>query len=1595
MKNTGKFLEDYYRHFSAEDLQGYGPDTLQRRALHHLEVADARRPGHIATGILTESDASVVTIATDNMPYLVNSVAAELTRQNAAIRLVVHPIFAVLRDRDTHRIVDIHLLPSPGATPHFESTDGTEVCEESWIAVEINRLGDAAAGGKLVAGLSTVLADVRAVAADASAMHRRAIEAVDAMETHPGTGGTQEMQQAKDLLRWMDDGNFTFLGYIDYDVPGGGGHDPLTSRPSSGLGLLRESRQGIRQPRPAPPGLRRPLGQRLLTLTKADWRSTVLRPSYLDQIAIKSYGMDGKVNRERHFLGLFAPSAYNQPVSEVPIVRDKVDEVLQRCAFAPESHSEETLQAVLESYPRDELFQIDVDDLLATAQGIVHLQERRRTRLFLRPDTYGRFVSALVFLPRDRYNTAVRQRIEHELGRSFQTNTIEFTTLLSESALARVFFRIWLPSGRKVPHLDVPALERRLVVAVRSWAEGIEEVMRERFPAQEATRLAMLWSEAFPEGYRVGYTVEDAVDDVVRFETLDLQEAGRPAVDDPVVSVRIPAATATTLAEDARIKLYFAKPRSLSRILPFFHNLGLEVLDQRPFGIRRGDGQEFLLYDLGLKYPSGVDPLKTSGLLADSFRAAIRGDIESDSFDGLVLTEGIEWQRVVILRSYAKYLLQLGTTNSYGFMAESLLANVRVTHALLGLFQISFDPDIGGTDRAQGIEIARKELSAAIDEVPALNADRLLRTFMNLVGATLRTNYFQNRHYLSYKFDPSALAECPPPRPKYEIWVYSPRVEGLHLRFGAIARGGLRWSDRREDFRTEILGLVKAQTVKNAVIVPTGAKGGFFPKRLPDPVMDRGAWLAEGRESYRIFIRGMLDITDNLCPADTGKMLVPPRHVVCHDGEDSYLVVAADKGTATFSDTANELAREYGFWLGDAFASGGSVGYDHKEMGITAKGAWESVKMHFSELGIDVQGEDFTVAGIGDMSGDVFGNGMLLSRHIRLVAAFDHRHIFLDPQPDAAASFAERRRLFDLPRSSWADFDASVISNGGGIYPRQAKSIDITDEVRDALGLEDGTAAMAPQELLKAILLAPVDLLYNGGIGTYVKASSEAHAEAGDKANDSIRVNGNELRAKVVVEGGNLGITQRGRIEAALGGVILNTDAIDNSAGVDCSDHEVNIKILVENMIDAGRITAGERADFLHSLTDDVGELVLKTNADQNTLLVNDLYRVGPWSPGFERMMDWLESAAGLDRTLEALPGTEELQARLATGRGLTSPELAVLCAYAKTELAGALNASDLADDPWFKKTVRSYFPALLSERFDADLDTHPLRREIISTVVANDMINTGGITFAFRAMEETEASPAAVARAFVVLRQVFGVDSIMADLAALPPSCPVQNRCAVAEEMRRLLDRGIRWYVTRYGRGEAITDAIERLKPRIDPLWTDLTRYLGDPDMDILDNRLADRLAGIPADLARRAPTFLAGFGLLDLAVISEQIREPVHSIAQVYFAIYARIGVIPLLLMITDLPRRNRWESLARAALRDDVYAAVADMTVAVMQSTGTSGGHGADPLERIAAWERLHEEQMARITETLEQLSKPGQADIASLSVVLKQLRSVVRR
>lgn len=1079
------FLTDYYEHVSEDDVRNYTPETLLERARYHRSLAERREPGQAVIGVLHEADASLLAIVSDDMPYLLPSVTAEIARDTAALRLLVHPTFSVTRDPATHRLTAIDRGPqrtglptgvepsaagSPAEPAAQQNHDGGPLTE-AWTAIEIPRLPDQASAGLLVGRLQKVLDDVRAAAQDAAAIHEELAHGILALAEAATTD--RAAREAEELLRWLEDGNFVFLGYRGHRT----------------LGLLRDT-EPARHPQASTE-----TAAPVLTLTKSARRSTVLRRAYLDEITLVTH--DGGSTSERTFVGLFSPSSTARSAQQIPVIRDTVEEVLRAFGYPATSHHGKELLAVIEAYPRDELFHIDAGQLATHAREILRLQDRHSTRLFLRPDSYGRFMTALVFLPRRRYSTAVRLNIERELREAFGSDAIEFELRLGESAMARVFFRVLLPNATSLLEgapgvVDASVLEPRIIAATRSWAQGLAEALQARYPAEEAARLSRQWSAAFPASYKADYEVEDAVEDISKFESFPPGDSGET---DPLLSVYTRPGTAV-LTEDARIRLYLTRPQSLTQILPFFHNLGLKVLDQRPFDVQRADGRQFFLYDLGLKYPRGVDPLATGDLLAGSFCAAMRGDAESDAFDALVIRERIDWRRVGILRAYAKYLRQLGSTNSYGFIADTLGGNATATHALLELFEAKFDPDSftpdlfdpelfapGSTEgdvfetdsselshRTQAIHVARERLAAAIDAVPVLDADRLLRSLASLVEATLRTNFYLDKPYLSFKLNPSLIPGAPLPRPRFEIWVYSPRVEGVHLRFGPIARGGLRWSDRREDFRTEILGLVKAQTVKNAVIVPTGAKGGFFPKRLPDPAEDRPAWLAEGQESYRTFIRGLLDVTDNLVPDPDGethgRVVAPPR-VVRHDGDDYYLVVAADKGTAAFSDIANALSAEYGFWLGDAFASGGSVGYDHKQMGITARGAWESVRHHFSELMIDSGAEDFTVVGVGDMSGDVFGNGMLLSHHIKLVAAFDHRHILLDPTPDPAESFAERERLFKLPRSSWADYDRTRLSPGGGVFARTDKSIEITEEVRLSLGLEEvagpgGRLAMSP-----------------------------------------------------------------------------------------------------------------------------------------------------------------------------------------------------------------------------------------------------------------------------------------------------------------------------------------------------------------------------------------------------------------------------------------------------------------------------------------------------------------------------------------------------
>ena len=1594
---TPAFVETYYGHVAREDTEGYSAQELEARVGAHLSVGQTRGAGEAKVSVGGHAGTAVVYVVTDDMPFLVDSVTAEVSRQRQAINLVVHPTFIAHRAEDG-TLTDLEPVStavpiSSGDTASLpnlarfllQSEGQTRV--ESWISIEIGGQPSDDAVVALVEGLEKVLADVRDSVEDWPAMRAKAHDIADSLGSVVNGHEVPDLHGASELLRWLDDGNFTFLGYREYDLATQDGEDVLRVRAESGLGLLRQPSVAGQVQMLTASGRAKAREKRALVITKANSRSTVHRAVYLDYIGVKSFDPQGNVNGERRFIGLFASSAYTRSVRSIPVVREKVDAVMKRSGFASDSHSGKDVLTILESYPRDELFQIEPVDLLETVLGILRLQERRRTSIFLRPDIYGRFMSALVFLPRDRYTTGVRLRIEDELKKAFAADAMDFEVRMSESALVRLFYRIRLPKGGDIPAVDKLDLEQRLVLAVRSWPEGIDQAVRGKFADGEAGALSSQWAEAFPPAYRVDFEIEDALEDIEHFRRHD-----EPNHEGPVVKVYVPAATDGEHNVDARLKLYLTEPLSLSRILPVLTNLGLEVVDEKPFAISRGDGRDFFLYDLGLTYPVGADPLRTSDLVAEAYAAVSLGKSESDSFDRLILREGMRWRQVAILRSYAKYLRQLGIPNSYGFISDTLLTNPEVAKALIELFEGSFDPALSDAARVQRTAETRAALTSALERVPTLDADRLLRRFVNVIDSTLRTNYFQGAEHLAFKLFPRTIDGAPYPRPKYEIWVYSPRVEGVHLRFGEVARGGLRWSDRREDFRTEILGLVKAQMVKNAVIVPTGAKGGFFAKKLPDPMLDRNAWMEEGKAAYRIFIRSLLEITDNLVTTAAGQEVVPPRDVVRLDGDDTYLVVAADKGTASFSDIANEISLERGHWLGDAFASGGSVGYDHKAMGITARGAWESVKRHFTELDLDTQTQDFTVVAVGDMSGDVFGNGMLCSRHIRLVAAFDHRHIFLDPNPDSGASFDERRRLFGLARSSWADYDASLISEGGGVHPRESKSIDITPQVRDALALPAGTTRLSPPELLRAILMAPADLFYNGGIGTYVKSSDETHTEVGDRANDAIRVDGSELRVRVVGEGGNLGMTQLGRIEAGLNGILLNTDAIDNSAGVDCSDHEVNIKILVDRLVATGKLDAGERTAFLHSMTEEVADLVLKTNVDQNVLLLNDKQRLTEWSPSFERMMDWLEESADLNREIEFLPSNKELETRLERGQGLTSPELSVLVAYAKIQLATALTATELADDPYFDGTLRDYFPRQLSERFPEEVLIHPLRREIISTVVANDIVNMGGINYAFRVMEETGAPESVVARAFVALREIYALDGFVSSVVALPADFPTEHWCRLQLDMRRLLDRATRWFIAHVGRGTSVQKDVDAFKDTVLSLRDRLGEFLRGRDAERVGEWEARALAwGLPQTLAERYAQQFESFVLLDIALTTAETGIAAEDVARTYYVVFDRFGIDDLLERITKLPRDDRWQALARAALRDDLYATVIDIT----RSAIAAAPEQNDPVARLDAWEALNADNLERVRNMFDEVNSLERDDMASLSVALRLLRSTVRR
>jgi glutamate dehydrogenase len=1568
-----EFVRRYYANVAVNDLRDRSVEFLAAAVHAHWQLAALRPTGEPVVRVYTptrerdgwDSTHTIVEIVNDDMPFLVDTVTMHLDRHGLGLHLVVHPIMRVRRDGDGRLTA---LADEGGGKP------------ESIMHVEVDRETDPDVLRRTRDALLTALADLRAATDDWLPMLGALRHVVDDLATSPPPVGAAELNEGRAFLEWMADQHFTFVGYRRYELAPHEGDEALCPVGGTGLGVLRHAKHEHKTVlADLPPEVRRRVHEKqLLIVTKANSLATIHRPAYLDYVGVKIFGPGGEVVGEHRFLGLWTSSTYTASPIDIPVVRRKVQSVIDRAGFEPQGHDQKDLIAILENYPRDDLFQIDTDSLFDVAMGILHLQERRRVRVFVHREPYGRFISCLVFVPRDRYTTALRLRVAHLLMDAYAATEFEWNARVSESVLARLHFVLHADPAL-TPDVDVAALEARIAAATRSWADDVREALLKTHGEEAGLDRFQKYAAAFPVAYQEEFGARETLADIAQLEQLDA---------DATLAVR--AGTPNNGRLD--FKLYgTGEQPSLSDVLPRLRNMGVVVDDEHPFTVTPANGPTSWIKYFRLRYPptTQLDAGAVQRTFEQAFLAVAQGDAEDDGFNRLVLVAGLAWREVAVLRAYAKYVRQLGTLYSQTYIESTLAEHPDIARRLIELFVARLDP-WSATQGGDAADALARDITASLDAVTSLDEDRILRSLFTLVQATLRTNWFQTddsggtRPAIALKLDPSTIPDVPLPRPMFEVFVYSPRVEGVHLRAGRVARGGIRWSDRREDFRTEVLDLMKAQRVKNVVIVPGGAKGGFVVKE-PPPTTDRDALQAEVVACYRTFIGALLDVTDNLVDS----VVVAPSQVVRYDGDDPYLVVAADKGTATFSDIANEIALARDFWLGDAFASGGSAGYDHKKIGITARGAWESVKRHFRELALDPTRDDFTVAGIGDMSGDVFGNAMLLSPHIRLVAAFDHRHVFLDPDPDPAVSFTERQRLFSRPRSSWDDYDRALLSAGGGVYPRTAKSVPISQPVRERLGLDAAVEVLTPMELIKAVLRAPVDLLFNGGIGTYVKAHTEGHSDVGDKANDALRVDGNELRARVVVEGGNLGLTQPGRIEYAREGGHINTDAIDNSAGVDTSDHEVNIKVLLDGVVRTGELTVGARNALLAEMTDEVAALVLRDNYRQNRALAN----AGAQSAGMvdvhTRFIQDLEREGLLDLSVEQLPDEEALAERSRSGNGLTSPELAVLLAYAKISIEDELLRSSVPDDADFGPALERYFPAPLQARYHAETHAHPLRREIVATVLVNAMVNRAGSTFAFRLAQETGASSADIVRAHEVAWRVFDQESLWRAVERLDNEVPAETQTEMYLESRKLVERASRWFLRNRRRPLPVASTIEFFRDRVGRVAAVLPDALLGGEREWLEQEtavLASR--GVPAEIARRVATLESLYTALDITDLAEQSGRDVEYVTAVYATVGDHLHVDWLRDRIVDLPRDDRWQALARLALREDAYGEHRAVTAALL--AGTDPGFDAETAFKV--WAAGNRPRVDRVLAILDDIRAHGVFDISTLSVALRELRSL---
>ncbi len=1597
---VAEFARRYYEQFPLEELEGrplsdvYGCTLGWWHFIQRFEPSRAKidvfNPSVDADGWIAAG--TVVTILTRAMPFLVDSIRIALNRSKVTIRTVHGCVLETCRDHE-HELVGLGptVFVEEDERESDETTGGPRDCDaqfgatrrEALIYLEIDRHSSQADHQAIADEIAEVLRDVELAVGDFQAMRDRVRALIGELEKSQAISiPDAELSEATDFLSWMLDDHFTFLGFAEVEFVVHGGAMAVREIADSRLGLHKKRERGsqIGYLHEMNPLLVSTLAEpRLLEFSKSSVRSTVHRSAHSDYVTIKRFDEHGDVVGELRFMGLYTSCVYTQSPFDIPVVRTKLRYAMEHAGAEQAIFQGRYLEHVLEGFPRDELFQSTAPELYRTALGVMRMQERKRVRLFVRRGAYGRFVSCLVYIPRDLYTTDLRRRVEEVLAEVFGASELEFTTTFCESVLARTHFVLKVDPDLPVEY-DLDRIEARLVEIAKTWQQKLAEVLSEAFGEEKGAAVAREYEDAFPAAYMDDFEPRVAIADLQAISCLDSKSDIAMhffrSIEEPENRIRF--------------KLFHLDEEvALSDLIPILENLGLRVAGEHPYAIRRQGGRTIWIHDFRLDYvfADAIDLAQVKENFRDAFAAIWHGKAENDGFNRLVLGTRLQWRQVAVLRAYARYMKQITFHFSLQYIAETLARHLAIAQDIVALFEAHFDPDLNHepavAERAQ--RDVESRILAALEAVDSLDEDRIVRHYIGLIRATLRTNFYQldaegePKPYFSFKLDPHAIADVPPPRPMYEIFVYSPRVEGVHLRAGRVARGGLRWSDRLEDFRTEILGLLKAQQVKNAVIVPVGAKGGFVARRARVNG-SREELHAEGVACYQTFVRGLLDLTDNLL---LGVVVHPPR-VVCKDGDDPYLVVAADKGTATFSDIANEISSEYEFWLGDAFASGGSVGYDHKKMGITARGAWVSVQRHFRECGIEIEKQDFTVVGIGDMSGDVFGNGMLLSKRARLVAAFNHLHILVDPNPNSQESFRERRRLFELPRSGWDDYDRGLISAGGGVFSRLAKSVDISPEMRERFDIRD--ERLTPNELISAILKARVDLIWNGGIGTWIKARDESHADVGDKANDAVRVDAEDLRCRVIGEGGNLGVTQRGRVAFCLQGGAANTDFIDNVGGVDCSDHEVNIKILLNEVMADQDITEKQRRLLLEEMTGDVAELVLANNYRQAQAISFTEAEVGRRMGEYRRYIRALESAGRLDRQLEFIPDDETLLERMAQGRALTRPELSILVSYTKAILKEEIAASRVPDDERMSRAVETAFPRKLRELYRDRIDRHRLRREIVATQIANDIVNRMGFTFTHRLQESTGAAIADVAQAYYTAREVFGLEHVWEQIDALNGRVSVETQMWLMSELMWLVRRGARWFL-RNRRGHFETcEEIERFAPAVQEISRLLSATLqGRPREEWAERQRRVLAAGGCEELA----SFVAGapnlYVCFALAEAAESTRASLERVIEVYFRLGEILDLHWVAKRIVDLRIDNHWQALARESALDDLDWQQRALTVSVLRLA-----HQGEPVvSAIERWRAKHESSAQRWSAMLNDLRGDESPDFAMCSVALREL------